>query len=666
MHHIDIMSRNMRTHPTVTFPVLPHILTSFALWIAIVAIPTDHAVAQVVLPKLVGDGMVLQRGSRTDVWGWAAPGEIVTLTFQESTVSTTTSVDGRWSVRLPELIPGGPYHMEITASNRIRLDPVYVGDVWIASGQSNMELPMHRVRPLYQADIDASDEPRIRFFDVPQRFDFNTPWIDLPEGSWKAATPSNTRRFSAVAYFFARELLQATGVPVGIVHASLGGSPAEAWMSEEALKAFPSHLAEALRWRDASLIRATEESDKTRIQAWYNESVSRDEGYRTHSGSWAHPETDVSTWERMTLPGFWNTTPLGPINGVVWFRKDVDLPTSAAGRKAFLELGRIVDADSTFINGRFVGTVTYQYPPRWYDVPEGILKAGHNTVAVRVTNESGYGGFVPDRRYELRFADQSVDLGGEWRYRLGTQMDPLGSQTFIRWKPMGLFNAMIAPVSTFAVSGVIWYQGESNTGRAEEYGTLFPALIADWRRQWNRHDLPFLYVQLAGFMEAKPEPGESQWARLRDAQFKTLSVPNTGMAVTIDIGEWNDIHPLNKKDVGKRLALAARRVVLRDSATVTSGPLFRSMTIDGHRILIDFDHVGSGLVALGGEPRHVAIAGPDGGFVWAQARIEGNRLIAWHPDIPHPVAVRYAWADNPDTANLYNREGLPASPFRTD
>jgi sialate O-acetylesterase len=283
-----------------------------------------------------------------------------------------------------------------------------------------------------------------------------------------------------------------------------------------------------------------------------------------------------------------------------------------------------------------------------------------------VINSAERGGFIPDKTYELVAGDLSIDLKGEWKYRLGTSMEPLASQTFIRWKPGGLYNAMIAPLLNYPIKGVIWYQGESNAGRPIEYRNLFPAVIRDWRNQFRIGDFPFLFVQLANFMEAKNQPSESDWALLREAQLKTLSVPNTGMAVTIDIGEWNDIHPLNKKDVGKRLALAAQRVAYGDTELVHSGPVYESMIIDGNRIILNFTNVGGGLIARGDGLHCFAICGSDKRFVWAEAKIRGINVIVWSDEIANPVAVRYAWADNPQEANLYNREGLPASPFRTD
>ncbi|MFB0525444.1 MAG: sialate O-acetylesterase, partial [Phycisphaerae bacterium] len=381
---------------------------------------------------------------------------------------------------------------------------------------------------------------------------------------------------------------------------------------------------------------------------------------------WFDENYDASEWATMNVPGYWADHELGPVNGVVWFRKEVDIPASMADKPARLLLGRIVDADTTYVNGKIVGTVSYQYPPRIYDIPSNLLKAGRNIIVIRVINNSGRGGFVQDKPYQLSAAGQTTDLKGKWQYKLGAAMDPLPAKTFIEWQPLGLYNGMIAPLLNYTIKGVIWYQGESNTAKPLEYQKLFPALIADWRGRWKQGDFPFLYVQLANFMEVKDKPSKSNWAELREAQLKTLSVPNTAMAVTTDIGEWNDIHPLNKEDVGKRLALAAQKVAYGDEEVVCSGPIYQSMKVQANKIIITFTNIGSGLIAKGGgELKHFSIAGADKKFIWAKAKIEGDKVIVWNDDITNPVAARYAWADNPEGANLYNKEGLPASPFRT-
>jgi sialate O-acetylesterase len=622
---------------------------------------------EVKLPCLISDGMVLQRDSEIKIWGWSASGEKISVQFIDSTYKTKANKNGEWSIVLKGIKAGGPYKMNIHGSNEISISDILIGDVWVCSGQSNMELSMKRVSPIYQTEINNCENSNIRQFYVPQKFDFNKPQRDLKSGSWKSANPENILNFSAAAYFFAKELYAKYHVPVGLINASLGGSPAEAWLSEEALKKFPDYYKEAEKFKDSTLINKIENSDRVRTQAWYTLLHLKDEGYKNPHKTWVDPTLNTSDWQTTKIPGYWSSAGPGAINGVVWFRKEIQLPSSMAGQQAKLNLGRIVDADSVFVNGIFVGTTSYQYPPRRYEIPSGILKEGHNIIVVRVISNIGIGGFVPDKPYELIAGGQTIDLKGIWQFQLGAKMEPLQGQTFIRFKPEGLFNAMINPLINFRIKGVIWYQGESNAGRPLEYRELLPALIKDWRTKWNQGDFPFLLVQLPNFMETKSEPDESNWALLREAQLKTLSVPNTGMAVTIDIGEWNDVHPLNKKDVGKRLALAAQKVAYKDDKVVYSGPIYKSFEVEGNKVILTIENIGSGLIVKGGgELNYFAISGADKKFVWAKAIIENDKIIVCNEKVTNPVAVRYAWADNPEGANLFNMEGLPASPFRTD
>lgn len=630
--------------------------------------------SQVRLPKLIGDGMVLQRNAPVKIWGWAAKNEKMSLNFIDSTYGTKADSIGNWSITISNLKAGGPYSLTISASNSITISDIMVGDVWICSGQSNMEHTLGSFSWVYKDVIANSKNDNIREFNVPQGYNFNKQLKDLPSGKWEIANPENVLNFSAVAYFFGKYIYEKYKIPIGLINSSLGGSPAESWLSENALKEFPKYYKEAQKFKDNSLIRKIEESDSKRINGWYSLLNQKDKGYKNPEKIWSDISLNTSDWDTMKVPGYWAHTKLGPVNGVVWFRKKVNIPASMVGKKGKIILGRIVDADSVFVNGKFVGTTSYQYPRRRYDIPSHVLKEGENIVVVRVISNIGIGGFVPDKPYEIVAGDTSVNLKGEWKYKLGAKMEPLESQTFIRWKPEGLYNAMLAPLLNYRIKGVIWYQGESNADRPVEYRKLFPALIRDWRGKWHEGNFPFLFVQLPNFMKAKNEPSESNWAMLREAQLKALSLPNTGMAVTIDIGEWNDIHPVDKKDVGKRLALAAERIAYGDTNVVYSGPIYKSMKVvqrtpygEGNQIILSFTNTGSGLTVkddqqLGG----FAIAGPDKRFVWANAKIEDDKVVVWNDKIKEPVAVRYAWADNPERADLYNREGLPASPFRTD
>ena len=623
--------------------------------------------SQIRLPKLIQSGMVLQRDASVRVWGWASKNERITLRFLDSTYTTDADSTGNWSVRLAPAAAGGPHLLKIFGRDTVVLSDIFTGDVWLCSGQSNMELPMRRVAPVYPREIEESSNAFIRCFTVPQRYNFCEQQRDVDSGAWMQATPQNVLSFSAVAYFFAKSLFERYRVPIGLINSSLGGSPAESWMSDDALKSFPPYRAEAQKWKDSALVAATINGDRIRIGAWYDRLRRTDAGYKNPAKPWSAVNVRTSDWKSMSVPGIWTTTELAGVNGSVWFRRSVRVPDLLAGRSAVLVLGRIIDADSVYVNGRFVGTTGYQYPPRRYAIPEKLLRGGMNSIAVRIISNNGTGGFVPDKPYVLIVDGDSIDLKGKWKYRIGAVMPPLAGETFIRWKPEGLFNGMIAPLRFYRIKGVIWYQGESNVDRPEEYRTLFPALIRDWRQTWSQGDFPFLFVQLPNFMEAKSYPAESNWAMLREAQREALSVPNTGMAVTIDIGEWNDIHPVDKKDVGARLALAARKLAYGEDSLTASGPSVRSVVVAGNRIIVSFDNVGTGLIARGGGPLDgFAIAGSNKKFIWARAAIQGKSVVVWNESIKSPIAVRYAWADNPAGANLYNSEGLPASPFQSE
>jgi sialate O-acetylesterase len=524
-----------------------------------------------------------------------------------------------------------------------------------------MELTMERLKYKYADEIRNATDSAIRQFTVPDKYDFTKPQDDVDAGQWVMATGKNIYSFSGVAWFFAKELYKRYKVPIGLINSALGGSPAEAWISEEAIKKFPVYYEEAQKFRNNALIDSIEKADKRVSSSWYNLLNQTDEGLKN---KWIDPAFEDNGWQQLDVPGYWPGTGSGFLNGAVWFRKKIEVPAAMIGKPAKLELGRIVDADSVFINGKFVGATGYQYPPRRYELAGDILKEGSNTIVIRVISNSGSGGFVGSKRYELTTINDTVDLKGAWKYKTGSVMQPLPAPTFIRWKPVGLYNAMIAPLVNYSIKGVIWYQGEANTSHPGNYKDLMETLIDEWRRKWKQGDFPFIYVQLANFMEAKPTPVESNWAELRQQQLNTLSVHNTAMAVVIDIGEWNDIHPENKKDVGTRLALQAERVAYGDTKIIASGPLYQSMKVAGNKIILSFSNTGAGLMAKGNkELKQFAIAGNDGKYQWAKANIKGNKVTVWCDNIPHPVFVRYAWADNPEGANLYNSKGLPASPF---
>jgi sialate O-acetylesterase len=644
---------------------MKHTKTHISLVFTMLFLAAQLAFCEVRLPKLVSDGMVLQRDIPVKIWGWANAGEKVKIAFYNQSFETTTSADGKWLITLPAQKAGGAFEMEIAGNNQIKLKNIMFGDVWLCSGQSNMETPMSRVAPLYGTEIETSTNPKIRLFQVPVRWNYNKPQKDIQGGKWEEANPQNILKYSAVGYFFARYICEKYQVPVGIIQCAAGGSSAESWISEESLKAFPEQYKIAKQLSDSIYLKNLLASEQAAQSKWFSELGKSDLGRKT--SPWFSPSLDDSSWSAYQLPSSFAEAGMDFKNGVVWFRKDIELPENCSGKQALLELGRIVDSDSVFINGKFVGTTGYQYPPRRYNVASGILKAGRNNITVRVVSQSFSGAFIKEKPYQLTVDGQIFDLKGRWKYNIGAKCGPSPTATFFPGKPLGLYNAMLSPIVNYTLKGMVWYQGESNAERANEYKTVLSTLIGEWRTLWNQGNLPFLFVQLPDFMEPKTEPSEGGWATLRNQQLKTLSVPNTAMAVTIGLGEKNDIHPLRKKEVGQRLALAAEKLAYGDKKVVASGPVYRSMKVKDNKIELTFSDCGSGLKTNDSkELKHFAIAGADRKFVWAKAEIKGNKIVVWNETISKPVVVRYAWADNPEGANLYNKEGLPASPFTTE
>ena len=622
--------------------------------------------AQIKLPQIVRDNMILQRDAKTTIWGWAATNEKVAVRFNTKTYKTKADAAGNWKVLLPPTKAGGPYTMEITASNKITLKEILFGDVWFCSGQSNMvhQLNIHDV--LYANEIATANNSNIRQFLIPTITNLQEPQNNLPSGYWKAAVGEDVRPFSAVAYFFAKKLYEQYHVPIGIINASWGGTPIEAWTSEEGLKDFSSITNTIQKNKDTAYINSF-----NRRPAANNRPPQPTDAGLSGEKKWYEETYLPKGWKNINIPGYWEDQGIKDLNGTVWYRKEIDVPVGMAGKAAKVFLGRIIDADELYINAKRIGNTTYQYPQRRYTVAAGVLKAGKNIFVIRVTNNAGKGGFVPDKPYCIFFGNDTIDLKGTWQYKVGEVFVPGaggfgGGGIAAHLQPAALYNAMVQPAINYTIKGFCWYQGEANTSRAEEYAQLQPALIFDWRNKWKQGNLPFLFVQLPGFMDYNYLPSESQWATLRESQLKSLFVANSAMVVAIDLGEWNDIHPDNKKDVGERLAVAAEKIAYGENI-VHCGPMFQSGQIDGNKITISFINVGSGLITNDGEaPAEFAIAGADKKFVWAKTKIEGDKIIVWNENVSSPVYIRYAWADNPVNPNLYNKEGLPASPFRTD
>jgi len=619
--------------------------------------------ADVSLPKLLSDGAVLQRDKPVTIWGWADEGEAVSVKFAGKEKSTKTK-NGSWSVSFPALkAGGGEYELVVIGKNTLTRKNIVIGDVWIASGQSNMETTLLRVRYRYPDVLVSTHEPMIRSIVVPTIYGFNGPEKDYPDASWKQAFAENMAPFSAVGFFFMQSIYRQTHVPIGLISLPVGGSPVEAWMSEDALKKYPKYLDQLRPFKDDAFVQKTIAKDKAANDKWYSKLTAADQGLKNN---WSAEKLDTQSWKNFQIPGFLQEQRIDFTNGSFWVRRNFSLSEDQAKKSATLWLGRIVDADEVFINGKSVGQVTYQYPPRIYPVPENILKSGVNTISVRVVSNSGNPGFVQDKPYELDLGDEKVALSGIWKFKIAAAAGPMEATTTLHYQPASLFNAKLAPTLPLKIKGVIWFQGESNVSRADEYQSLFTDMILDWRKQFKQGDFPFLYAQLANFLPTKDQPSESDWAALREAQRKTLSVKNTGMAVTLDLGDWNDIHPWSKKEVGERLALHAMKLAYGKKSIVTSGPLVKSAKLNkARKIEIQFDSA-KGLVIRGDKIRNLAIASADKKFVWTTATVNEDKLIVDTDLVENPKWVRYAWADNPDHVNLYNAAGLPASSFEIE
>jgi sialate O-acetylesterase len=614
---------------------------------------------------LFSDHAVLQQDREIPVWGTAKNGERVTVEVA-GRKSATVAKGGQWLVRLKAVPAGGPYTMTITGENRVTISDVLVGEVWVCSGQSNMERHLglqEGQKPIvnWEQEVAAANHPQIRQFYVPQKPAL-TPVASV-DGRWSVCSPATVSDFTAVGYFFGRDLHQARHVPVGLIHSSWGGTPAESWTSRDALRKLPDFAGPVAQAEQAivEIQHGTYSYSKT-IEGWMS---AHDPG-SVAGASWSAPTLDTSTWKSMELPTYWEKAGLPDYDGVVWFRRTFDLPDSWAGADAELHLGAVDDDDTTWVNGVEVGATAGYQIPRVYRLPAAALHAGQNVVAVRVLDTGGWGGLYgggDTMRVEPAAGRNlpPIPLAGAWLYRPSVQLGPIpyppSDYTNSPIVLGALYNGMIVPLQPYAIRGVIWYQGEANVGREQQYRTLFPALIASWRRAWGEGDFPFLFVQIA--------PHEGMTPEIREAQFLSWQrTPNTAMAVTIDCGDAHDIHPARKQPVGARLALAARALAYGESLEY-SGPAFKSMQPAGGRAVLSFTHLGGGLVAKDGPLTGFTIAGADKVFHPAAAEIKGDAVVVSSPEVPTPVAVRYGWANVP-VGNLFNAAGLPASPFRTD
>ncbi len=622
--------------------------------------------ANLSVAKVFSDGVVIQRDAIVPIWGKAEAGETITVTFLENTFTSKTNQHGEWEVKLPKSKPGGPYKILIAGKTKvISINDVMIGDVWVCSGQSNMEWIVKDSNGA-EEEIRSTSYKNIRHFKIP-RSSALLPEMQLEGGQWRKAEDSAIANFTAVGYYFAKNLYKSYKIPIGLINSSWGGSRIEPWMSAEALgyegpEEAANIISKMRRQRKEKLIQSLKQNlGKIPIEEL---------GIKSNNFLWKEPDFDDSDWEEMKLPGQWEKQGLENLDGIVWFRKDFVLNKQQKGVTGKISLGPIDDSDQVWINGQKIGGLQNSWNvERVYEIPKGILKSGLNIISIRV-EDTGQGGGIygnPDLLF-ITTENTKIPLHGFWKFRVAKAVLVENGQA--NQTPTLLYNKMIHPILKFPIKGVIWYQGESNASSEDAYvyREQFKKLITDWRSNWNIGEFPFLFVQIANFMKPSQEPVKSDWAMLRESQSKALELQNTGQAVTIDIGDAKDIHPRNKKDVGKRLVAAAKKIAYQEDIVYT-GPVFEKITLFENQAIVHFKNIGDRLVAKGseeGELFEFTISGEDKKFVRANATIKGNTVKVWSDKVKNPVAVRYAWADNPDKANLFNEEGFPASPFRSD
>lgn len=615
------------------------------------------------LASVFGDRMVLQQGIHAPVWGWASPGTLVKVEMAGYTSMARSGLDGKWMVRMPPMDYGGPYELRILAGDTIRLKDVMVGELWLASGQSNMEWSVGMgIGTGTKEEINSANHPQIRYFTVPHKTSV-LPLNDTESAEWKAVTPESVKHLSAVAYFFARELNKHKNVAVGIISSSWGATSAHAWMSSETLLQHPDYRA-LVKMQDRDPVKWTETVRKSLWNDAHRDSLADmcTEGIRQgvhlsgfHDEGWKSVSYPVSN-EKIGIPWFW---------GVTWFRNHFeveDLRGKSYNLKLYLRGKKV----TLFLNGIKFADIADTETVNDVKIPRSLLKRGQNVLAIRLYEIWGIGMIGSSTTQAVIVSDkgEQISLSSEWKASGIIEPQVPGNQGYYNQYSVQ-FNGRIAPIIPYGIKGVIWYQGEGNASKAYQYRTLFPMLIDDWRMRWGQGYMPFLYVQLANHKEKKPLPIDDHVAELREAQTMTLRLPGTGMATAIDIGDPLDIHPRNKKDVGIRLHLAARKIAYGEDIT-HSGPMYSGYRIEGDIIRIGFTSVGNGLKIKDGLPlKGFSLAGSDRVFHWAEAGIAGDSVWVRSTHVKSPVAVRYAWESNPD-GNLYNQEGLPAVPFRTD
>lgn len=609
------------------------------------------------LSPIFSNHMVLQRNQNNEIWGKSSS-ETVTVLLDTYKNTVATDVEGNWSITLPKMKAGGPYRILIQGDEQIEIEDVMIGDVFLLGGQSNMEIPIYRTMDCTTQEdlVGEEDSPMIRKFQVPLHYEFEAPMEELEEGAWERLDRENWMNFSAIGYFLARELYQQHHVAIGLIHTAAGGTLVESWMKESTLGRLGEYEKRLVELRQEGYIEGVIESDQERVSNWHERLDQTDVGVQEKWYENGIPESK----ETMCVPGLWEGTPMESFRGSVWLQKRVMIE-NIDSEDILLYLGAMIDSDEVYINGKLVGRTEYRYPPRKYRVKPGVLRVGENQIAIRIKCETFAGGFVPEKPYHLRVGRRIYALDGAWKCKIGAHMDQLGMQTFFQYEPTALYNGVLYPIRRVKVAGIAFYQGESNTEYPEPYEQLFQAMIGDWRELFGE-EVPFIFIGLSSFGLTKEEKEGTNWAVLREAQKKALCLPNTAMITTIDVGEWNDLHPQNKKEVGRRVALAMQQCVYGKRVEI-SGPTVLRADREKEEVILTFEHTGMGLVVKKGPLQGFSYKLPDGTRKEAVAYLkEDNVHVVLGED--RPTYLYYAWSNVALDANLYNKEGLPAVPFK--
>ncbi len=629
--------------------------------------------AQLKTAKIFSSNMMLQRDVEIPIWGWAESNSLVEINFDGKSQTTTSDPKGYWKVILSSRSAGGNYQIKIKSKGeKIELNNITFGDIWLCAGQSNMEWYVENALD-GEKEVKNAIFPNIRVFNVGNKIS-TKPLVDLEEGEWEECNSKSIAQFSAVGYFFGKALFQKLDIPIGLLGDNFGGTVIETWMSPNELLDLPAYKKQIDKLAGIDIEKEKAEG-KSKFEIWLKKFKGEDQGMKDGEYLWS--DMDFSDCNQMLLPGIWESAGvknLKEMDGVIWFEKTFTIEKNQVGLVAELSLGPIDDSDIVWINGIKIGEKYNQYNKnRNYDIQPNVLKIGKNKIVVRIEDYIGGGGIYgkPAQMY-IDVKGNQIPLAGNWHYKVGyssTKPMPMGADFGPNSSPTLLYNGMIAPITDFPIKGVIWYQGETNTYRAVEYKTLFPKWMKDWRTLWKNEKMPILYVQLANYTEPQDVPEDDIWAELREAQDEALAIPNSSMITAIDIGDAKTIHPLNKQEVGRRLSLAAFNEVYGFNDILYKSPRFLKMEKYHAYIDITFEDVYEGLATKDkyGYITGFTVAGEDHVFHWAKAEFRAPNIVrVWSNDVGLPVAVRYAWAENPQPASLYNSLGFPALPFRTD